>query len=66
MLSRKFAFLLENRYGKFVKPENILSLVKYEVIALISYFVIQPIFLHWALQAECRVLCVEIVNIEPR
>ncbi len=57
---------MENRYGKFVKPENILSLVKYEVIALISYFVIQPIFLHWALQAECRVLCVEIVNIEPR
>ncbi len=38
-------FLLENRYGKFVKPEINLLLVKYEISALISYFVIRPIFL---------------------
>jgi hypothetical protein len=55
MLSRKFA-----------QPENNRSLVKYEIIALISYFAIRPIFLRGALQAECRILCVEIVNIEPR
>jgi hypothetical protein len=39
-------------------------LVKYENIALFSYSVIRPFFLCGALQAECRVLCVEIVNIE--
>jgi hypothetical protein len=66
MLSRKFAFLLENRYGKLSWLENNLPLVKYEIIALISYFAIRPIFLRGALQAECHVLCVEIVNIESR
>jgi hypothetical protein len=66
MLPRKFAFLLENRYGKSSLLENNLPLVKYEIIALISYFAIQPIFLRGALQAECRVLCVEIVNIESK
>ncbi len=64
MLPRKFAFLLEIRSGKLVQPKNNLSLVKYEISAGISYFVFQPIFLRRPLQAECRILCMEIVNIE--